>query len=437
MRRYHDGRGEMVGGGIAIPVAALSASYPPADWTGWIAYCDDGLVRWSNGFDWVSAASVAEEIIVGGVVPRFFSPGFELTVGPGGNYATLNAAVSDLLLYTNNNPTATPPARILIKSGFVAAEQVFLSGINASWIQIDAEDDWVDVDVTGFAELDETGYPFMAFRSGSAPVINCGFRQVGTPPGPTTGLDLRGTACVSLFSPATKPRGFRQFGIGTAIGANSSFRSVDWQSIEAATDGLLCQGGSYVNLLGEARIFGAARSVVAATWARLILSAQANVRREDDVARSSDLVVTLGGRILAPAGVSLQSLCQSPNIEFDSGLINVPGRPGQFGLAFAIADGAVATLVPPRSAGFVALSCFAGNDALPARSGIVGYAATATPSASVLTFGGYAANLAATTGTLSGATGSAGNVTVSALSNGSVQIENRSGGSRTFTLSWM
>jgi hypothetical protein len=103
---------------------------------------------------------------------------------------------------------------------------------------------------------------------------------------------------------------------------------------------------------------------------------------------------------------------------------------GFYSESLSIADDAVATITPASTSGFIAVYA-AGT----AGNWWIGYyRAAGTAVATAIASG---AQGAAVTSSLSGTTGADGNLTVAALSGGTIQIENRTGASRTVTVTFL
>lgn len=424
---------------VPTPIALDAAAMPGARVLG-----DDGAEYVSMRFPTVSddyAWHSAQQILASGAVPQFFEPGFEVTVGPtGADFTTLNAAISELLLYTNKNIAETPPASILIKTGYVAEEVTNVSGVDLSWIAIEAEDDWVEVDAAAITTGSPSNVNFMSFRNGAAPLIDCGFELVGTPAISTdliTGISSNGTRFYTQTAAATKPRGTKGFGTGTSMGANTTARLVDWQSIDCTDVGIFVRGGSYANLLGFTRAYGANKSLLCSNLSyALAFSSDSNFRKADDTARPTDIVVEEVGTIRVNAAVSEASLSQSPNVDTINGVIHKANSPSVYGQAQTLADDAVLTLTPPRLGGVLALTVRTGTAYNSQFSGMVAYSCGTSLSAGKLTVAGYGGSLDAVTTDVSGTSGTDGRFTVAARAD-AIKIENRSGAARDIYVSWL
>jgi hypothetical protein len=126
-----------------------------------------------------------------------------VTVGTGGNYATINEAIAYLSKRKLKYAKTGLKAEILLKSGFVMTEQVYVKNVNLGFITISSEDAEVSINASGFVEnVTETAYGASGFALGSSaaftgygnatiPVINVlfNFNQTGIS-GRTNGIFL-------------------------------------------------------------------------------------------------------------------------------------------------------------------------------------------------------------------------------------------------------
>jgi hypothetical protein len=138
----------------------------------------------------------------------------------------------------------------------------------------------IDVDVSAFTELDpfiltaaDQTMPLMLFTNGSAPIINCRFKKIGTAPtNPATSnpyfteaLALRGASFVTLLDPgiANPPAttwafraGFYGFTTNIRCGSGSISRITSVELANASATNILVSAGSAIITLS--RIRGAA-----------------------------------------------------------------------------------------------------------------------------------------------------------------------------------
>lgn len=98
-----------------------------------------------------------------------------VTVGSGGDYAGVNAAIAAL---TERFPSAPPggiTAEVNMLAGYVLDEQIFARNVNLSWIRITGVDASTNVDPTAFTIehplIGGSCHTVVAFDSGVAPVI--------------------------------------------------------------------------------------------------------------------------------------------------------------------------------------------------------------------------------------------------------------------------
>jgi hypothetical protein len=102
-----------------------------------------------------------------------------VTVGSGGNYATINAALAAL---SNRAPAYVSggiSATITLLAGFVMAEQVIVTGVNLGWITLLAQDAEVTINRSALTTVpagETARYPaFGAYDGGYLPIIGCQF----------------------------------------------------------------------------------------------------------------------------------------------------------------------------------------------------------------------------------------------------------------------
>lgn len=88
--------------------------------------------------------------------------GSQVTVGPGGDYATINAALGDL---SEMRPAYAPGGfvtELRLLNGYQMAEQVLISGINMGWITISSQASEVIISRGALSTLFGTCYPHSA-----------------------------------------------------------------------------------------------------------------------------------------------------------------------------------------------------------------------------------------------------------------------------------
>lgn len=424
---------------VPVPIGLDAEAMPGARVLG-----NDGAVYTSiryptpeSPYTWTSASS----LLASGAVPLFFEPGFNVTVGTtGADYTSLSDALGDLLLYVNNNITELPPASILIKSGFTVEDRINTIGLDLSWVLIQSEDDWVPVDAGAItADVTAPFTSFMSFRNGASPIIDCGFELVGTrnPLVTTiTGISNNGSRFYTLTTNATKPRGVKGFDIGTGMGANSTARLHDWQSIDCTQLGVFVQGGSYANLINNCVMYSQDVSLLCSSLSTVLAFSSTIDYTRDGTPRPTDVVVEANGVIRVASNAAVDSLCQSPNIDTPDGIIYHSAQPYPYGKGVEIADDAVALLRPPRLGGLLYVTAENSGTFNGSYSGMIAYTCGPALTAAKIDPAGAAGSLDASVINLTGTTGVDGKVTVSAQAD-KIQIENRSGSTRTFYASWL
>ena len=101
-----------------------------------------------------------------------------VTVGGGGDYATINDALEAL---TRKYPTYKAnghTAEISLLSGFVMAEQVFVVGVDLGWIEITSVDAEVTIQRSALTQEFRAGrYPAFGARRATLPYVRCIFNM--------------------------------------------------------------------------------------------------------------------------------------------------------------------------------------------------------------------------------------------------------------------
>lgn len=188
-----------------VPVAALTADprFAPGPNIGRVVQCDDGQRYYSNGLTWVAFAR-ASAGGTGSALTALKTP-FTLTVGAGGDFATLREAVEEASAYIPAQDSVTNFKIVLmILSGYVQEEQIVISGRDLSFVEIRSEDAEVSVDASVFnTEWTEDDYALFYVRSGALPVIRTVFTQMpGSPAGvgvATYGLVIDGGGSAAIY----------------------------------------------------------------------------------------------------------------------------------------------------------------------------------------------------------------------------------------------
>jgi hypothetical protein len=115
----------------------------------------------------------AIDVIVGSSA-TMFDTALSVTVGSGGDYATINAAIGALSRKRAAYKKGGVAATITLKSGFVMAEQVLVVGIDLSWIRIVAEASEVSIIRSALTQTIDSQSRYPAFgvtNGGHLPII--------------------------------------------------------------------------------------------------------------------------------------------------------------------------------------------------------------------------------------------------------------------------
>ena len=218
----------------------------------------------------LGTASLVDTGTTAGEVPLnsdiYFSADITVTVGSGGDYATINAALAALVkrkpLYDNSGITAT----INLLAGFVMAEQVLVYGLDLGWITIVGADTETVITHTALTtDFTASDYGFNAYpafgvsRGGVLPRVGQLFR-----------FNLSGV-------------GGSKHGV-MAIGAGSSADVLVGCGVkDAGTYGIYANQGSTINAesanasgAGNYGIFASQGSTINARYATGTLSLTAN-----------------------------------------------------------------------------------------------------------------------------------------------------------------
>lgn len=263
----------------------------------------------------------------------------EVTVGYGGQYSTINAALEDLsgqrLAYVPGGVRAT----VRLLPGFVMREQVLVSGINLGWVEIVADDAEVLIDRAYLTQLLAVYYPaFAAANGGVAPKLSALFTMMAT--GPATDrvgvLVWAGGMAVVSAGAGVKSAGstgvlvsgngeisannaiFSGAGAHGAHLAGSVSGSLHGIIVAGAADrGIFATHGAQVNAV-QADCTGCANGGIQATRAATISAIGALCRIGTSDA-SADIAVSQGGIIAASSAIGGTSV--TPNTLTAAGII--------------------------------------------------------------------------------------------------------------------
>lgn len=134
----------------------------------------------TNGQNCFGADAIA--FLSSGKVEKI-SADLTVTVGGGGDYATINEALEYLSTHYPTYKESGFTAEIRLLTGFTMAEQVLVEGIDLGWITITADDAVVSIDDTalttafGYPEGWWDFYPAFGVRNGALPVIGALFEM--------------------------------------------------------------------------------------------------------------------------------------------------------------------------------------------------------------------------------------------------------------------
>jgi len=179
------GRNDVAGFGrnTAYPIALSPAAYKGA----WV-YTEAGGMAYSNGQTWVSSIGIIASVIT-------------VTVGVGGNYATLGQALAYMSTFSPTASNFESLGIIRILSGTTLSEQVQMFNANLGWVTIKSDDEFVPVSINGLTQVNPftaVHRSFMLFANSVAPMIATKFTAIGTNSYLTIGLDLRSSNFIAL-----------------------------------------------------------------------------------------------------------------------------------------------------------------------------------------------------------------------------------------------
>lgn len=269
------------------------------------------------------------------------SAAVEFTVGAGGDFSTINAALAELSAYSLGYVPLGIAARLRLLPGFIMAEQVSVYGINLGWVTIVGDDAMTTIDraaMTAVHFVDR--YPaFAAGDGGILPVIDHlfemssggdatnrdgilvfgagsgarirsgkGIRRAGW-----NGITLRGGATAALSG-----ADFRQAGqSGLLVADGSSAAAPQMVAIGCGRYGVEASDCSSVSASGATLTGCTSGGIRATTGARV--SAQNAAARTGASDASGDMSVALGGVIAANGATGGTSI--TANTVTSSGII--------------------------------------------------------------------------------------------------------------------
>lgn len=177
------------------------------------------------------------------IVP--ISSSITVTVGSGGNYATINDALNYASRYYPLYVKSGIAVTIRLLSGFVMTEQIIVNGIDLGWITISSNDATVTINRASLTTSLASYYPaFGATNGGTLPIINTLFVMNTTGSGGRdAGIVLynRGNVIVS------SGKGVQSASIGIYLISQSEAYMEGSDFRYSSSRGILCQYGSKVH----------------------------------------------------------------------------------------------------------------------------------------------------------------------------------------------
>lgn len=263
-----------------------------------------------------------------------------VTVGPGGQHPTMNAALAELSSYRMRYVTGGAVAQIRLLAGFVMREQIVAGGINLGWIRIVGDEAQTQISRQHLtSSMLGNRYPaFVGADGGVLPAIMQLFEMDSTGAaagrdgillvGASTGVRVgSGSGVKRAGGTGIYARGGASATIGAAIfdmagenGVWASSASIQAESVVAsncAGYGLLAERGAIVSAPG-ADLSGCALGGIRATAGANVSALSANCRIGGADA-PGDISVTQGSIIAANLAVGGTSV--SPNTPAASGII--------------------------------------------------------------------------------------------------------------------
>jgi hypothetical protein len=177
--------------------------------------------------------------------PGLIKSSIVYTVGSGGNYSTLNAALQDLSrnapIYLLSGLTVT----LQLLAGYVMAEQILVKGLNLGFVTIIGVDAETSITHTSLTTAFEGSYPaFGVSCGGTLPFIAQLFRMsAGTVPGGNKhGVLAVGAGSNAEINPSAGVVDAGTYGLAVINGASVSAESASFSG--AGSDGIFTSGSS-------------------------------------------------------------------------------------------------------------------------------------------------------------------------------------------------
>ncbi|SNR22846.1 hypothetical protein EYF88_02800 [Paracoccus sediminis] len=246
----------------------------------------------------------------------------ELTVGPGGQYATLGAALEVFSVMTPRLRAQAVIGTVRLLAGYEMAEQITVRGINLGWVRIIA--DAPTVIIRRNALTVGTGlYPaFLAINGGVLPQISALF--VMSTEGLATGrvglmVSVGGYAQVTAGAGIQGAGGYGLFATsgGTIVAQGADFRNAGEDGARASAGGVVVVNEAILTGAGGSGVYchkggaadcqsailtGAAVSGIYCSLAGRVAAFSANCRKGASDS-SADIAVAQGGTIAAAGAI--------------------------------------------------------------------------------------------------------------------------------------
>ena len=173
-----------------------------------------------------------------------------VTVGAGGDYPTINAALEYLSQFSPVFKSSGIKAEVRLLAGFVMAEQVMLRGVDLGWISITGADNETSIDRSALLQSVEARWPaFCGIENAVLPAIGQLFLMSSSGESDyRDGIYLTGSSR-SLVLPGC---GIKAAGsIGANVNAGSFLTAIGSDFQNAGYAGILAERGSVVSASGS------------------------------------------------------------------------------------------------------------------------------------------------------------------------------------------
>lgn len=204
---------------------------------------DEGLLNWplqELANRTVNLRNRVDRLVAGAAL--------EITVGAGGDFATINAALAEVSERRTTYVPGGVSTTVRLLTGFVMAEQVHVSALNLGWVTIVGDDPETLIDRAALVGQVLADYPAFAVSSGGfLPAIGTVFTMTGTGPAAgRIGLSAIDGSTARVLSGA----GFKSCGgAGAAIYQNSALTANGAIFNANGGAGVIAVGGTRVTLV--------------------------------------------------------------------------------------------------------------------------------------------------------------------------------------------